>query len=154
MGMYTEFVFGCSLVENLPEEILRILCDMFKTTGTRKTELGIRLTRIPYQASEYFGVSFPSSSLKYDRFKRSYVVSIRCNLKNYENEIDTFLNWIAPYVYNGSGESNFLGYSIYEEAVMPILYFLDENTHRVVELRAPLKKPWEQTIGRSIYEIH
>ena len=57
--------------------------------------------------------------------KRTYdegvCVSFRANLKNYGSEIEKFFDWVAPHVLDGEG--TFLGYSLYEEADVPRLYF-------------------------------
>ncbi|ASU78505.1 hypothetical protein CDG81_09685 [Actinopolyspora erythraea] len=40
-------------------------------------------------------------------------LSVTSNLKNYDNEIDEFVNWIMPFVDAIAGD--FLGYSLYEK---------------------------------------
>lgn len=45
-------------------------------------------------------------------------ISFRANLKNYDGEIGSFFDWVAPHC-----EEGFIGYSLYEESEVPTLYF-------------------------------
>ena len=42
---------------------------------------------------------------------------MRCDLKNYENEIEDFLAWIKPHLDASEGE--YLGHTRYEEDPLP-----------------------------------
>jgi quinol monooxygenase YgiN len=53
----------------------------------------------------------------------AYYVSFRANLKNYDDEIDKFFDWVAPHVRDSGAEKTFLGYSQYEENDEPRLYY-------------------------------
>jgi hypothetical protein len=132
MGMYTEFVFGCSLKEDTPSPIIDILKVMF---GIKK-ELpygfydthdysypNTRGRAIPFGASHYFGTSNPHSKMERDYLDKQWLIYIRCNIKNYEHEIEQFINWIMPFVEDGSGGRDFLGYVLYEADDSPTLYF-------------------------------
>lgn len=46
---------------------------------------------------------------------------MHASLKNYDNEIELFFDWIDPYLANDPGD--FIGYSLYEEDETPTLYF-------------------------------
>lgn len=50
-------------------------------------------------------------------------VNIRANLKNYDNEIDKFLHWLAPYI----DTEGFIGYTRYEEYDDPTLIYIDDR---------------------------
>ena len=52
--------------------------------------------------------------------------SFRANLKNYDDEIAKFFDWVDPYVNGADGD--FLGYSLYEEGNTPTLYFKSSKT--------------------------
>ena len=52
------------------------------------------------------------------------VLNVRCDLKNYDDEINKFLDWIRPY----SITRGFIGYTRFEEAEDPtLIYFNDEG---------------------------
>ncbi|RUS01125.1 hypothetical protein EFW58_01156 [Bacillus velezensis] len=50
-------------------------------------------------------------------------MTIRCNLKNYDNEIENFIEWISPFIYKKDG-NYFIGYKRYEEDKEPELIFV------------------------------
>jgi hypothetical protein len=52
------------------------------------------------------------------------VLSTRSNIKNYKQEIETFLEWIKPYINGGSGSRNMYAIVIYEEQDEPTIYYL------------------------------
>lgn len=135
MGMYTEIVVGCKLKKDTPDQviyILRYLCNLdtetepkelpdhpfFKTKGWRS---------IAACGSYYFGVHNAHSRLVFDDIDKSFNLSIRANLTNYENEIEKFLYWLKPYISQGSGMRELFGYELYEEDSMPTLYFLERE---------------------------
>lgn len=62
-----------------------------------------------------------------DHIDKRYHISTRSNIKNYEDEIETFLEWIKPYVENGSGSRELYAIVMYEEASKPTLYYLHED---------------------------
>ena len=123
MGMYTEFVFGASLREDTPKHILEILERMFD--GIPK-DSDPKFRTIPRGCSYGFGFSNPLSKLSWDYFHKQRVISIRCSLKNYNEEIENFVKWIRPYVDRGSGNRNMLGYSMYENGEEPKIFYLTE----------------------------
>ena len=140
MGMYTEFVFGVSLLSTTPKEVLNILhylviddwinivlpehvffkCDRFK--------------HIARSYSYYFGYSDSNSKFSLDRdsISKEYLLSIRSSIKNYNNEIEKFVDWIKPYVSNGSGTNDLLGYMLYEETSVPYLFYKDTEFEIIV----------------------
>ena len=44
------------------------------------------------------------------------------DFKNYENEVELFFDFVKDYV-----EEGYLGYSLYEEDVVPTQYFLQDG---------------------------
>ena len=129
MGMYTEFVFGAELKKDVPEEVINILKSLFLQVELNVTlpdhnffKCG-RWSLISSMCSYYFGYPRPLSNLYFDDISKTYRLAIRSSIKNYNNEIENFINWINPYIESGSGVNDFLGYSIYEEDEKPELYF-------------------------------
>jgi len=56
----------------------------------------------------------------------THCLQVRGNLKNYESEIDTFIDWITPYLNKLPGD--FLGFERYEECTEPTLIYMKEST--------------------------
>ncbi|MET4703074.1 hypothetical protein [Frigoribacterium sp. UYMn621] len=54
-------------------------------------------------------------------YQGGYYWSFRANLKNYDDEINKFFDWVDPYIREGEG--TFLGYSLYEQGNQPIHFF-------------------------------
>ena len=52
-----------------------------------------------------------------------YFLNVRCNLKNYHEEIEKFMNWLCPYIET----EGFLGYMRYEECDNPTLIYKENG---------------------------
>ena len=129
MGMYTEFHFNASLKENTPIEIIEVLQTMLGDEKVLLNTLKHPLFttkdsrwRFMLQCDSYCFDADTHSTLRYDDIGKSYYLCIRCNLKNYENEIENFVDWIKPYLDKQKGD--FLGFSRYEETEQPTLIFM------------------------------
>lgn len=127
MGMYTEFIFGARLKENTPQDVINTLkyyCGQLEEmVGLAfKTKSG----RNPLNngGSYYFGVINTTPQMLYDSIAKSYIISSRTNLKNYEDEIEDFLKWIKPYCDSGSGSNEMYAIVTYEEQDIPTMYYL------------------------------
>ena len=46
------------------------------------------------------------------------------NIKNYESEIQTFLEWIKPFIDSGSGDREMYAITISEEQSEPTIHYL------------------------------
>jgi len=134
MGMYTEFVFGAELKHDTPKEVIGVLKYIILSNVIEKSPDMI-IPKHPFfetdrwhllgQCSSYsFGFSASCSKMVYDNITTSWLIAIRSSIKNYNNEIEKFMDWIKPYIKHGSGRREFLGYSLYEEAEEPKLYYL------------------------------
>lgn len=63
----------------------------------------------------------------------NYVLHIDCDLKNYNEEIDNFLDWISGYA-TGYDEYELIGYTIYEENSIPTLIYMNKDGYKYVNL--------------------
>lgn len=63
--------------------------------------------------------------LKFDDVGVAWSFNVTCNVKNYDGEIEAFVDWIMPYCDKYAGD--FLGYSRYEETEEPRLIFADKR---------------------------
>jgi hypothetical protein len=132
--MYTEFHFNASLKRDVPPVVVATLQLMVdQPTGMDWPEpqadeplLQHRLftsTRWHYMLAcdSYYFDADTHSTLRFDDIWKCYYLCIRTNLKNYEGEIEAFIDWIMPYLDKEDG--NFLGFSRYEETETPTLIY-------------------------------
>ena len=136
MGMYTELNVGVNLKSSTPDNIIKILDYMLGNNDNDNIEITnhplFSTARWRYMLrcdSCYFG-GRTDSSMEYDDVVRNYRLSVRCNLKNYNNEISLFLDFIQPYL-NTYG---FLGYTRHEGQKDPTLIYNTENERIKAEL--------------------
>ena len=69
----------------------------------------------------YYFKADTHSTLRYDEISETWFLCVRCNVKNYQNEIEKFVDWILPYCDTLPGD--FLGFSRYEETEKPTLIY-------------------------------
>lgn len=128
MGMYTELIFGASLKSDTPKIVIESLKYMIGETKKKPKDFPLPNGRCEWLfrgSSYYFGVSSAVSKIWKDDISGEYIISTRSNIKNYEGEIETFLEWIKPYIESGSGERDMYAIVIYEEQSEPTVYYLD-----------------------------
>lgn len=148
MGMYTLLSLGVEFKKDTPKEIIETI--QFMVDGNAD-ELSPGLAH-PLFMCDRWGFMLRCDSYYFDwqtkwTVTKDYLYGIdepmiyltgNSNLKNYDGEIDNFLNWIAPYLKT----EGFLGFKQYEEQQYPTLIFLDnqeltffdtENAARLME---------------------
>ena len=125
MGMYTEFHYNAEVKRDIPQDAKAILDYMVLNTfdepptpdhplfDTARWRLMLRCDSAYFDAETY--------STFRDSDGRGLFLCIRCNLKNYDNEIEKFCDWIRPYIDKQDGD--FLGFSRYEEDEQPTLIY-------------------------------
>jgi hypothetical protein len=131
MGMYTELHFNTELVNNLPENVVKILKYMM---GLKKQD-DFDIPDHPFFKTDRWkrmalhdSYSFPAdthSTLRFDDISDAYMLCIRCNLKNYDEEIEKFLHWIQEYLPEWYEKGECLGYYRYEENLEPTVINID-----------------------------
>ena len=124
--MYTEFDFNVELRGNVPKEVIFALAYMVRNADNKPAILprhelfeGTTWEHMLLCDSYYFSAD-THSTLRYDIIGECYYLCIRCNFKNYGDEIKLFLDWIFPYVRE---DENFVGFFRYEEDDVPTLIF-------------------------------
>lgn len=133
MGMYTELNIAAE-IRDAPDviEILRYMLgdkkdvpDSLPSHELFQTERWHFMLRAD---SYYFDGKTDSKLVKDDLYKDKpmYFLNVRCNLKNYGNEIELFLDWLSPFIKT----DGFLGYKRYEECDYPTLIFCDNGNIR------------------------
>lgn len=129
MGMYTELIFGAELKRDTPNEVIEALKYMIGETKEKPSKFPLPDGRCEWLfqgGSYYFAINNAVTKMWLDDIDNQWHISTRSNIKNYESEIETFLEWIKPYIDSGSGGRNLYAITIYEEQDTPTLYYLDD----------------------------
>lgn len=127
MGMYTELNIGVEVSNNKdviqklrfmlmePSEDVEINHPLFKTS---------RWSFMLRSTSGYFDGRTDSRLYEEEVLGvPRYYLNVRCNLKNYDNEIEKFLDWLSPYILT----RGFLGYMRDEDEEPTLLYLEDKK---------------------------
>jgi len=118
--MYTELYLRCDLKKDTPKEVIDLLRAMVVGDDRVPPIItpfgGGRCPWILRMASQYH---FPiaMSSMDYLDYCACWCLFVRCDLKNYEGEIEAFLKWLAPHLNVEKGE--YIGHTRYEEDPLP-----------------------------------
>lgn len=121
MGMYTEVMARATITPNAAETI-----KVFLEGGVLKDRHPF--WRTPRASSVFRGSSayFPEGAeytLKKNSYYDEYDLSFRSSLKNYDGEAEKFFDWLKDNLAEGERPGRFLGYTLYEEDTMPVMYF-------------------------------
>ncbi len=129
MGMYTEFHLNLAIKKSIPEDVvesLNYVCNVGNVLNVKlpgheffQTE---RWNCFANMSSYYFRI-ISHSVFQWDKIGHYYLLNIKCNFKNYDDEIIKFLNWIEPYVDFEDDEFHFVGLYRYEEDDRPTLIY-------------------------------
>ena len=128
MGMYTELIFGAELKKETPNEVIEALKYMLGEIKEKPNNYPLPDGRCEWLfqgSSYYFAINESVNKMWLDEIDNCWHISTRSNIKNYEDEIETFLEWIKPYIDSGSGDRDMYAITIYESGE-PVLYFLDD----------------------------
>jgi hypothetical protein len=134
MGMYTELVCAFELKNNVPKDIINILNYMCEGDDDFLNDVEIpnhelfKTSRWDFmlRSDSYYFDGATHSFLKTDYLypdKPMYYLNVRCNLKDYDNEIDKFIDWLKPYI-DKDKENMFIGYKRYETENEPTLIYV------------------------------
>ena len=128
MGMYTELIFGAELKKETPNEVIGALKYMLGEVKEKPNNFPLPDGRCEWLfqgGSYYFAINESVNKMWLDEIDNCWHISTRSNIKNYEDEIETFLEWIKPHIDSGSGDRDMYAITIYESGE-PVLYFLDD----------------------------
>ncbi len=126
MGMYTELIFQGKTKSDLASDINELiyyffdensedLMDKYKAPDHPLFKC-TRWRQIGRCGSYYFNPFSLRYSADYGHLLVSKHVFLRCDLKNYDSEIEHFLDWIKPHM------ENCWGYFWYEEDESPTVF--------------------------------
>lgn len=120
MGMYTEIIIKCSLKENLPETVNAVLNQLFNNEEEVENLPNHPFFSCPRwraigRCSSYYHIPWADAN-----YRDGYLFS-RSDLKNYDNEIYLFFDWLDPYI--NELPNTCIGWSWYEEDDVPELRY-------------------------------
>lgn len=128
MGMYTELFLQVTLDRDTPDDVIWTLKYMTRQSQIKPVAYPFPEGRhdwmlrcssfylFPHAFSEVLGPEFEG-----DRNR----LFVRCDLKNYEGEIEAFLDWLAPYV---EEDYHYQGHYMYEEDSQPTRVYFRNKT--------------------------
>jgi hypothetical protein len=117
MGMYTELYLRSGLKMDTPQEVIDLLRMMVAGDPPDTTPFGGGRCPWMLQCSSHYHFPFAVSSMHRIGVLDRWYLFVRCDLKNYEGEIEAFLKWIAPHLDACKGE--YIGHTRYEEDPLP-----------------------------------
>lgn len=125
MGMYTEIYVNVDLIEDTPEEVIAVLKAI--CGGEDKTSLEDKPDRwsVLFNSGNYSVPNTSCKSLTYDSTINKWSLLGKGDIKNYEQEIESFFAWLMPYIDADYGE--FIGYYRYEEDEHPMLVYCSSD---------------------------
>ena len=142
MGMYTELIFGATLKEKTPTYVTDALnCIINDSVTTNLSDEAKQfideysLSKLIWCSSYYFGAHSNKPSCVFDKIANRWCISFRANCKNYQGEIEKFIEFIKPYVEYGSGPTNIFAIVQYEEDDYPTLYGTEDKYEYLDEER-------------------
>jgi hypothetical protein len=125
MGMYTEIYINADLKENTPKEVIQILLAICNGhMGDEVLKNKPSRWRCLFANASYYTPLTSCGQLSYSDIGGHYSILGKGDIKNYEDEIQEFFEWIKPYCQNDYEES-FIGYYRYEESREPTLIYTD-----------------------------
>ncbi len=133
MSKYTEINFGAVLGGDTPTNVICALSDLSK--GWRVRDVidhpffdTPRHREIMVGASDSFLRGFyPLPMIQFDVGQsNSLTVVFRSSLKNYDREIELFLDWIRPYIIDACGASNYFAVVCNDDG-LPKIYYCEEH---------------------------
>lgn len=148
MGMYTEFIFGCSLKESTPKILIDSIdylinaetseSNIIRTFSEKEIVNFIEehsLYSMFNGCSAYFPYAWSRGAFRFEKesfIGKYYEISTRANLKN-GGIIEDFLEYVKPYILEGSGPSDIYAYVQYEESEFPTIYSLKYGKTNVLD---------------------
>jgi len=102
MGTYTELHLTVQLKLETPKEVIEFLNDVFNVKSFNDLNK-LSLPNHPFFKTHrwmhvFLGDCYYFQFQNHSDFKRNMYLMIHSSFKNYDNEIELFLDWISPYV--------------------------------------------------------
>ena len=127
MGMYTEIFFRAEIDEEAAAVIQRLFDGDLSRLDWPDHEFfkAGRFQWIATGGSWYFPhANHTVIEQVHAMHEDPWFASFRANIKNYDDEIAKFFDWVSPHVIHSDDHGEvFIGYSLYEEASVPNLHY-------------------------------
>lgn len=132
MGMYTELVLSCNIYNDTEVvNVLKYMCDNTQPYPEKLPDHPLFVEdgrwRYMFRCSSFYHVPRYYASIEYEKISDKYTLIVRSDFKNYGDEINEFVDWIAPYVYTHGNGKQMIGYSRYEEDDEPEILYVPLN---------------------------
>jgi hypothetical protein len=161
MGMYTELIFGATLKEKTPTYVTDALnCIINDSVTTNLSDEAKQfideysISKLIWCTSYYFGAHDNKPSCTFDKIAGRWCISFRANCKNYQNEIERFIEFIKPYVEYGSGLTNIFAIVQYEEDDYPTLYGTEDKYEYLDEERITTDRKFANEVIEIINDLY
>ena len=120
MGMYTELILKADVRRNIPTDVEAVLNTLFNNTTLTAPLPDHEF----FQCARWTNIgcccSFYHTPWSTSRYSENHIFS-RSDLKNYDDEIAKFIDWVSPYLDQLHGDC--IGWTWYEEDITPTLIF-------------------------------
>lgn len=126
--MYTEIILGAELKNDTPKNIINALKYITGIEKIKPKDFPLpdgRCEWLLQGGSCSFAINKGLAKMWFDNIGKQWIISARANIKNSESEIETFLDWLKPYIKSGSGAREMYAIVMYEEQIEPDVYYLD-----------------------------
>ena len=119
MGMYTEFYVNVDFVKNPPKEVVETIKAICNKDDRSKylSDKPVRWS-ILFNSGSCYTPNTEACFFKFDEISGRWSLLGKGDIKNYENEIEDFFEFISPYV-----KDEFMGYLRYEGSREPQLFY-------------------------------
>lgn len=121
MGMYTEICLRIRLIDGLDPNVVNVIRELVNGDSLSKIPKHPFFETPRYSSLMLYGSFYhiPKATMRLDTegYSKSMYLHGRADLKDYDNEVALFFDWIYPYC-----EEGMLGYSLYEEDTYPEVY--------------------------------
>ena len=126
MGMYTEIYVNVDLREDTPKDVIETLKAMC-AKDSESPLLADKPSRWSYMFNNgsYYTPNTECGLLTWDTIGNQWSLLAKGDIKNYEDEIEAFFEWLMPHVEGELGD--FIGYTRYEESEKPTLILLSNQ---------------------------
>ena len=154
MGMYTEIYINVDLKKDTPDDVIKVLKAMCYMLPDQ--ECSDVLADYPdrwiclFSNMSYYTPSTNCRFLEFDDISNQWSLLGKGDIKNYNNDIEKFFEWIMPWIDGSVGD--FIGYQRYEESQLPTLHTLNEVIQKPKEEPSsnPLIQKYQELYGKSV----
>lgn len=138
MGMYTALSLGVQLKKDIPQHVIDVLrymvgdYDLFDELVLHPDHKFFNQCsrwQMLLRCDSYYFDYQTGWTFEFDNISQTYFLSGVSNLKNYDNEIKLFVDWLSPYIHPST--CGFIGWTMYEEQWAPDLIMRSAEDPRI-----------------------